>query len=416
MQIKDAGNILIIELADGEVAIELLPGVAPLHVERIKTLAREDAYDNVAFHRVIEGFVAQAGDVEYGDLADGYDPELVGSGSSDLPNLTAEFSDIPFDRGVVGMARAGDPLAQFGLPEREEFLNSANSQFFIMFEPAPFLDGNYTVFGRVAGGMNVVDGITRTDGTDGADVTPDRMLDVRIAADSGEPVAADDMIEIDQFTPAFAIDLAGNDLDQEGDGLAVVDVSPTSVAGSGVRLNADGTVDYAPRSDLVGTDSFFYTVEDAQGERTTAQVEITAAPTEPDLVAAWKIAYMYEAAYNRFPDQRGVEFWVNEYLNEVSTLEEIAGFFITETEFVELYGPSAELTDEAFVQQLYLNTLGREGEPGGVGFWTDLLANDPGFGRADALLAFAESPENQFGSPDITTLTETAAGEWDFVA
>jgi hypothetical protein len=107
---------------------------------------------------------------------------------------------------------------------------------------------------------------------------------------------------------------------------------------------------------------------------------------------------------------------VNEYLNEVSTLEEIAGFFITETEFVELYGPSAALTDEAFVQQLYLNTLGREGEPGGVGFWTDLLANDPGFGRADALLAFAESPENQFGSPDITTLTETAPGEWDFVA
>ena len=147
--------------ANGTVVIELFDDVAPAHVEQIRTLAAEGAYDGVVFHRVIDGFMAQTGDVQYGRA--GEDLGRAGTGKSDRPNIKAEFSDIPFERGVVGMARAQD-------------VNSANSQFFIMFDDGPFLNGQYTVVGRVTEGMDVVDAIKRGDGSNGeVSEDPDRM-------------------------------------------------------------------------------------------------------------------------------------------------------------------------------------------------------------------------------------------------
>lgn len=152
--------------ASGTVKIDLMEELAPEHVEQITELASRGAYDNVVFHRVIDGFMAQTGDVEFGRL--GQDARQAGRGGSDLPDLNAEFSDIPFERGVVGMARAQDP-------------NSANSQFFIMFEPGPFLNGQYTVVGRVTEGMDVIDSIKRGDGPNGAVVgAPDVMKTVKV--------------------------------------------------------------------------------------------------------------------------------------------------------------------------------------------------------------------------------------------
>jgi peptidylprolyl isomerase len=167
----DPENTMIITLKDGDVVIALRPDLAPKHVAQIKKLVRMHAYDNVAFHRVIAGFMAQTGDVEYGDMAKGYDPERVGTGGSKLPDLPAEFSKAPYVRGTVGMARSQDP-------------NSANSQFFIMFAPAPSLEGNYTVVGNVVSGMQFVDKIKKGDPAEnGAVSSPDRMIKVRIAAD-----------------------------------------------------------------------------------------------------------------------------------------------------------------------------------------------------------------------------------------
>lgn len=166
--IKDPENTLIVELEDGEVVIELLPEVAPKHVERVKALARAGEYDNVAFHRVIEGFMAQTGDVEHGDMEQGFDLRRAGTGGSSHPDVPAEFSKLPFDRGVVGAARSQNP-------------NSANSQFFIMFKDGHFLNGQYTVWGRVVSGMEHVDGITRGEPPS----KPDRMKSVRVAADAG---------------------------------------------------------------------------------------------------------------------------------------------------------------------------------------------------------------------------------------
>ena len=165
-------NTMVITLEEGEVVIGLRPDLAPKHVEQIKALVREGAYDNVAFHRVIDGFMAQTGDVEFGDLKDGYDPERAGMGDSEMPNLPAEFSDEPYERGTVGMARSNDP-------------NSANSQFFIMLAPNPGLNGQYTVVGEVESGMEFVDNIKKGDPADNGKVTdPDRMVKVTIAADN----------------------------------------------------------------------------------------------------------------------------------------------------------------------------------------------------------------------------------------
>ena len=159
LQIDVAGQ------AHGTVTIDLFEDVAPQHVERIVVLAREGAYDGVVFHRVIEGFMAQTGDVSDG-RADG-DLSRAGTGGSDLPDLPAEFSDRSFDRGTVGMARSSSP-------------DSANSQFFIMFEPAPHLDGQYTIVGEVTDGMDIVDGIARGSGSGGTVAEPDVMQAVRV--------------------------------------------------------------------------------------------------------------------------------------------------------------------------------------------------------------------------------------------
>ncbi len=164
-------DTLILSLKDGDVTIALRPDLAPKHVAQIKELVREGAYDNVAFHRVIEGFMAQTGDVEFGDMEDGFNAARVGTGGSRMADLPAEFTSTPFVRGTVGMARAQDP-------------NSANSQFFIMFAPAPNLDGAYTVVGEVESGMELVDRIKRGDrAANGVVSDPDRIVDARIAAD-----------------------------------------------------------------------------------------------------------------------------------------------------------------------------------------------------------------------------------------
>jgi peptidylprolyl isomerase len=170
VEIKDPENTLVIALKSGEVVIEMLPDVAPLHVERIKTLAREGEYDNVAFHRVIEGFMAQTGDVQFGDMEDDFQPRRAGTGGSKYPDIKAEFSMLAFDRGVAGMARSQMP-------------NSANSQFFIMFEDGHFLNNQYTVWGKVISGMEHVDNVKRGAPGSGAVTDPDRMISVRIAAD-----------------------------------------------------------------------------------------------------------------------------------------------------------------------------------------------------------------------------------------
>jgi len=152
--------------ANGTITIDLFEDVAPQHAERITRLAAEGAYDGVVFHRVIEGFMAQTGDVEYGKV--GGNLSYAGRGGSTYPNLPAEFSDVPYDRGVVGMARAQSP-------------NSANSQFFIMFEPGYFLNGQYTVIGQVTQGMDVVDAIKLGKGRNGAVIgQPDAMMKVSV--------------------------------------------------------------------------------------------------------------------------------------------------------------------------------------------------------------------------------------------
>ena len=165
-EIKDPENTIIMELKDGRVVIELLPDVAPKHVARMKELARAGKYDNVAFHRVIEGFMAQTGDVEHANMEARYNPGRAGTGGSDLPDLPAEFSKLPHERGTIGAARSQNP-------------NSANSQFFINFKDNSFLNGQYTVYGRVLSGMEHVDKIARGE----PPANPDRMISVKVAAD-----------------------------------------------------------------------------------------------------------------------------------------------------------------------------------------------------------------------------------------
>ncbi|WP_299659981.1 peptidylprolyl isomerase [uncultured Ruegeria sp.] len=166
-EIKDPENTIIIELKGGNVVIELLPDVAPQHSARMKELARGGEYDNVAFHRVIDGFMAQTGDVQHGDMEDGFNIRMAGTGGSSLPNVPAEFSKLPHDRGTLGAARSASP-------------DSANSQFFINFGDNHFLNGQYTVYGRVIDGMEHVDAIVRGE----PPASPDRMISVKVAADA----------------------------------------------------------------------------------------------------------------------------------------------------------------------------------------------------------------------------------------
>ena len=157
--------MMILKTKNGDVKIELFADIAPNHVKRIKILAEQKKYDGVVFHRVIEGFMAQTGDVQFGNSGnDNFDLRRVGTGGSDLPDLKAEFSDVPHERGTLSMARSADP-------------NSGNSQFFICFESAPHLDRQYTVFGKVVEGMEFVDKIKRGDeNNNGAVSDPDKII------------------------------------------------------------------------------------------------------------------------------------------------------------------------------------------------------------------------------------------------
>ena len=166
-EIKDPENTILMELKGGMVTIELLPDVAPEHSNRMKELAREGAYDNVAFHRVIDGFMAQSGEVANGKMEKDFNIRMAGTGGSDKPDLPAEFSKLPHARGTLGAARSQNP-------------NSANSQFFINFKDNDFLNGQYTVYGRVIEGMEHVDAILRGE----PPMNPDRMISVKVAADA----------------------------------------------------------------------------------------------------------------------------------------------------------------------------------------------------------------------------------------
>ena len=157
-------DTMILKLKDGNVIIELFNDKAPNHVKRFKQLSKEKKYDGVVFHRVIDGFMAQTGDVEYGNPnSETYDIKRAGTGGSEYPDLKAEFSDIPHERGTLSMARSSDP-------------NSANSQFFICFKASPSLDRQYTVFGKVVQGMEFVDLIKRGEGSNGEVSDPDQII------------------------------------------------------------------------------------------------------------------------------------------------------------------------------------------------------------------------------------------------
>ena len=158
---------MILKLKNGEVKIELFPDVAPNHVKRFKTLANSNKYNGVVFHRVIAKFMAQSGDVKFGNsLNDDYDLKRVGTGGSDLPDLNSEFNNLPHVRGTLSMARSQNP-------------NSANSQFFICLEDAPHLDRNYTVFGKVIEGMEHVDKIKKGEGSNGLVQDPDKIISLK---------------------------------------------------------------------------------------------------------------------------------------------------------------------------------------------------------------------------------------------
>ncbi len=155
---------MILKLKDGDVKIEMFPDVAPNHVKRITELANNGKYDNVVFHRVIEGFMAQTGDVKFGNSeSKDFDLKKSGIGGSDLPDLKQEFNDVPHEKGTVSMARSSDP-------------DSANSQFFICFKQASFLDRQYTVFGKVIEGMEFIDMIKKGDGPNGSVSNPDKII------------------------------------------------------------------------------------------------------------------------------------------------------------------------------------------------------------------------------------------------
>ena len=159
---------MILKLKNGEVEIELFKDIAPNHVERFLTLSKEKKYDGVVFHRVIDGFMAQTGDVKFGNSnLKSYDLRQAGTGGSEYPDLKAEFSDLPHQRGSLSMARSADP-------------NSANSQFFICFKDSPFLDRQYTVFGRITKGMEFVDLIKRGEGANGEVSDPDKIISLKI--------------------------------------------------------------------------------------------------------------------------------------------------------------------------------------------------------------------------------------------
>ena len=161
-------DIMIMKLKDGDVEIQLYDDIAPNHVKRFKDLANQGLYDGVVFHRVIDGFMAQSGDVKFGNSnSENFNLSLAGTGGSEMPDLKSEFSDIPHVRGILSAARSADP-------------NSANSQFFICFQAAPHLDRQYTVFGKVIKGMDLIDKIKKGDGPNGSVKNPDKIVSLKL--------------------------------------------------------------------------------------------------------------------------------------------------------------------------------------------------------------------------------------------
>ena len=167
-QAQSEENIMIMKLKDGDVEIKLFKDIAPNHVERFIKLAKEKKYDGVVFHRVIDGFMAQTGDVQYGNSnSPNYNLSKAGTGNSEYPDLKSEFSDLAHEKGILSMARSMDP-------------NSANSQFFICFQSAPHLDRQYTAFGKVIKGMEFVDSIKRGSGSNGEVEDPDKIISIKV--------------------------------------------------------------------------------------------------------------------------------------------------------------------------------------------------------------------------------------------
>jgi len=287
--VYDRENTLVIELPAGRVVIELLPEVAAENVARIKELARSGAYDGVGFHRVIDGFVAQGGDVEYGEVGNGYNPVLVGTGGSGLPDLPLEASAIPFERGVVGMARGAE-------------LDSANSQFFIMFEDAAFLNGRYSVVGRVAEGMEAVDALMRMDRDPATGVTVN---------EAGQAVLPDAMESVDVLGDAL------------GRGLTVEEARDVALVYE-AGLDRDGDIDLPGLNfwidwregggTAIGLAAFFLDSDEFQEgveaflgdgtDITDANVRDPGVFPDDDFVV-----FLYENVLDRAYDQEGFDFW-----------------------------------------------------------------------------------------------------------
>ena len=281
MENDDTENMLLIRLATGQVLIDLFPEVAPLHVERVKELARAGEYDNVAFHRVLDGFVAQTGDVQYGDLEDGYNPFLVGTGGSDLPDLPPEFSDIPFERGIVGMARA-------------QALDSANSQFFIMFEEESFLNGQYTAFGEVVLGMELVDQIKRGAPPTGLVSDPDRMIEVDVYADLfGLGLDVEEAREIALLYEAG--------LDRDGD----IDLPGLNFW---IDAREAGLSKRGLAAEFLNSEEFQASAEAFLGDGT----DLTDETVRDQLVFSDEdyVSLLYENVLERTPDAGGLAFWL----------------------------------------------------------------------------------------------------------
>jgi hypothetical protein len=246
---------------------------------------------------------------------------------------------------------------------------------------------------------------------DGPAVARDMAVPVEpIEGGNAAPVAEDDRVETDRFVPLFSLDPAANDTDADGDALTVTAITQPS---GGRAFLEDGALAYAPRPDFTGTDSFDYTVSDGAGGSDTARVSVEVRPLSDEIVTARTVAYLYEAGLDRAPDIAGVNFWIALVLEGEITEREASQYFLDAPEFTGLYGDVDTLTDRELVERLYLNTLDRPGEEAGIDFWVRALA-DPGIDRADMLLSFAESPENQLGSPAIATLAEGEDGLWTF--
>lgn len=243
--------------------------------------------------------------------------------------------------------------------------------------------------------------------------------EVQIGVNS-PPVAVDDTFFTDRFTPIFGGAVLNNDSDPDGDPIMIT--GDTIQTSGGRAFVVNGTfIDYAPLPNFTGVDSFDYQISDGEGGLADARVEITVNPLDERDVCARIVAYLYEASLDRFPDLPGVNFWIDAVFGELPgqvvplTKEEIADFFLNSPEFEALIGADIDtLSDQELVEQLFLNTLDRPGDPAGVAFWVNVLATTPGFSRADMLLSFAQSPENVLGSPDIAGLQESAPSDWDF--